>query len=100
MHIKWSSGEPQEKSAERAGSLFSPSGLSRPLLDVLIILFKDSCFFLLCMTILDKIIAFFPLTDWISMLFSKSFAIHNSVFNDLIQMQSENIVCSCQDVNT
>lgn len=80
--------------------MFSPSGLSRPLLEVLIILSKDSCFFLLRMTILDKRMAFFPLTDRVSMPFSKSFAIHNSVFNDLIQMQGENIVCSCQDVNT
>lgn len=97
MRIKRSSGEPRE-SQPRAGSLFSTSGLSRPLLEVLIILFKDGCFFLFPMTLLDKRIAFFPLTVWVSMPFSKRFAIHNSVFNDLIQMQSDTIVWSGQEV--
>lgn len=32
--------------------------------------------------------------------FSKIFDICTLVFNDLIQMQSENIVCSCLNVNT
>lgn len=34
------------------------------------------------------------------MLSSKIFGIHNLVVNDLIQMQSENIMCGCLDVNT